>query len=292
MLGERREREAVRATRGLMGEVARRKEAELQVARARTAAARASLLTQSSALRSEVREMEAAAEAAMRVEAVAETALHHTAAAAGAGLATPVGRFATGDAGDGATFDSRLRTIESRFVHRRPPPSLGAPMLLARWRRLQLGEPIEIDESMEIGGPLRSATTAASAAEAAAAASAAAEGATPRQRVWVRLSHDLRHLELCKDREQLPPLLTWPLVETTHLSMPTARRLHLHSIRGPTLRLVCADGAQLAFWWLGVFDLTSAPAAERASHGLLLWRLAAALYAEEAARRRHHAARG
>ena len=69
-------------------------------------------------------------------------------------------------------------------------------------------------------------------------------------------------------------------------------RLHLHSIRGPTLRLVCADGAQLAFWWLGVFDLTSAPAAERASHGLLLWRLAAALYAEEAARRRHHAARG
>jgi len=306
VLRERREREAARGSKGLMGEVARRKEAELHAARARTAAARANLLAQASALRTEVRDLEAAAEAAMHTTVRGGATTPRRSASVGPGTSATPGGLAEGEAGGAVrgpvALDSGLRTSTSNFVYRRPPPSPGAPMLLARWRRLQLGEPFELDgptsPPARAGAAVRavhpSSTAGADTGNRAAGVAVTAEDEEPmtRRRVWVRLSPNLRQLEVCAERGEEPPLLTWPLVETTHLSMPAARHLRLHSVRGTALRLVCADGAQLTFWWLGVVDLTSAPAAERVSHGLLLWRLAAALYAEKAARDRHHAGCG
>ena len=68
----------------------------------------------------------------------------------------------------------QIAAMEAEFVHRRAPPLLRAPALVARWRRLQQGEAFEL-----LSG---------------------ADGRGWGSPVWVSLSSDLSRLEIARSR--------------------------------------------------------------------------------------------
>ena len=71
----------------------------------------------------------------------------------------------------------QIAAMEAQFVHRRAPPPLRAPALVARWRRLQQGEAFEL-----MNGRVSSSNEISSSP------------------VWVSLSSDLARLEIARSR--------------------------------------------------------------------------------------------
>ena len=247
---ERRAREAARADRGLMGQVAKQHEGKLVAAKTRHATAKSRLAVHMQLLSREVRAIEAPSEAAAAA----------LAAAAAADVPAPPG-FSPRRSADTpwesaveASLASALARIEASFTHRRAPPAMRPPALLARWRRLQLGEPFEL-----LGGG----------------------GGGSGTRVWVALSSDVRYLEIGPTKGA-PPSRRIPLAEVLHMESD-ARRLCLHTLRGERIALAAGDAPMLVFWYAGLQNLASLPHTERHSRGALLWRAARHLW--RAARR-------
>ena len=241
---ERRAREAARADRGLMGQVAKQHEGKLVVAKTRHATAKSRLAVHMQLLSREVRAIEGPKEAASAA----------LAAAAAADVPLPPG-FSPRRSVDTpwesaveASLASALERIEASFTHRRAPPAMRPPALLARWRRLQLGEPFEL-----LGGGGGSGT-----------------------RVWVALSPDVRYLEIGPTKGA-PPSRRIPLAEVMHMESDS-RRLCLHTLRGERIALAAGDAPMLVFWYAGLQNLASVPHAERHSRGALLWRAARHLW--------------
>ena len=267
---ERKERELERGGRGLMGQVAQKHEEKLKAAQLHHAEAKQRLAVHLSVLSREVREAETPAGAAL---AVADGTGTGAAAANGAAdgrhaSSSPQGsatagedKLASEDAAD-AALASSLQRIEASFNHVRAPPELRPPALVARWRRLQLGEPFE-RRPWSGGGP-----------------SSSSGGGNGGGRVWVALSADLHHLELGAAKGA-PATERLPLSEVVRLDSD-ARQLTLHTVRGAPLVLAAADAAMLVFWYAGVQDLCPCCCRERLSRGALLWRAARHLWRQRA----------
>ena len=165
----------------------------------------------------------------------------------------------------------QIAAMEAQFVHRRAPPPLRAPALVARWRRLQQGEAFEL-----MNGRVSSSNEISSSP------------------VWVSLSSDLARLEIARSRGGAL-LHTVRLGGVVHLvfgveacalisggrSVPARRaalRLSFVRLSEPAVHLGAAEIAQLSFWIVSLQELTSAPANERVTRGAVLWRTAATLY--------------
>ena len=165
----------------------------------------------------------------------------------------------------------QIAAMEAQFVHRRAPPPLRAPALVARWRRLQQGEAFEL-----LNGRVSSSNEISSSP------------------VWVSLSSDLARLEIARSRGGAL-LHTVRLGGVVHLvfggeacalisggrSVPARRaalRLSFVRLSEPAVHLGAAEIAQLSFWIVSLQELTSAPANERVTRGAVLWRTAATLY--------------
>jgi hypothetical protein len=162
----------------------------------------------------------------------------------------------------------QIAAMEAEFVHRRAPPLLRAPALVARWRRLQQGEAFEL-----LSG---------------------ADGRGWGSPVWVSLSSDLSRLEIARSRGGAV-LHIVRLGGVVHLvfgeeacalirggrSVPARRaalRLSFVRLSEPAVHLGAAEIAQLSFWIVSLQELTSAPVNERVTRGAVLWRTAATLY--------------
>lgn len=230
---ERKLREIDKGNNGLMGQVARQHEAKFIDAKHRHAAAKARLGVHVGVMSREVREVEvrglAPAAAASSTDGAEPTAA--TEAAAEKALASTIER------------------LEQAFSHVRAPPPMRAPALVARWRRLQLGEPF----GLVTGGA----------------------GGTS-QRVWLSLTADVRALAIAPAKAA-PPSRVLPLAEVIHMSSE-ARLLTLQTVRGEAVSLEADDAPMLVFWYAGLQDLASLPPAERTSRGALLWRAARHLW--------------
>ena len=165
----------------------------------------------------------------------------------------------------------QIAAMEAQFVHRRAPPPLRAPALVARWRRLQQGEAFEL-----LNGRVSSSNEISSSP------------------VWVSLSSDLARLEIARSRGGAL-LHTVRLGGVVHLvfgveacalisggrSVPARRaalRLSFVRLSERAVHLGAAEIAQLSFWIVSLQELTSAPANERVTRGAVLWRTAATLY--------------
>ena len=165
----------------------------------------------------------------------------------------------------------QIAAMEAQFVHRRAPPPLRAPALVARWRRLQQGEAFEL-----MNGRVSSSNEISSSP------------------VWVSLSSDLARLEIARSRGGAL-LHTVRLGGVVHLvfgveacalvsggrSVPARRaalRLSFVRLGERAVHLGAAEIAQLSFWIVSLQELTSAPANERVTRGAVLWRTAATLY--------------
>ena len=165
----------------------------------------------------------------------------------------------------------QIAAMEAQFVHRRAPPLLRAPALVARWRRLQQGEAFEL-----MNGRVSSSNEISSSP------------------VWVSLSSDLARLEIARSRGGAL-LHTVRLGGVVHLvfgveacalisggrSVPARRaalRLSFVRLSERAVHLGAAEIAQLSFWIVSLQELTSAPANERVTRGAVLWRTAATLY--------------
>jgi hypothetical protein len=165
----------------------------------------------------------------------------------------------------------QIAAMEAQFVHRRAPPPLRAPALVARWRRLQQGEAFEL-----MNGRVSSSNEISSSP------------------VWVSLSSDLARLEIARSRGGAL-LHTVRLGGVVHLvfggeacalisggrSVPARRaalRLSFVRLSERAVHLGAAEIAQLSFWIVSLQELTSAPANERVTRGAVLWRTAATLY--------------
>ena len=165
----------------------------------------------------------------------------------------------------------QIAAMEAEFVHRRAPPLLRAPALVARWRRLQQGEAFEL-----LNGRVSSSNEISSSP------------------VWVSLSSDLARLEIARSRGGAL-LHTVRLGGVVHLvfgveacalisggrSVPARRaalRLSFVRLSEPAVHLGAAEIAQLSFWIVSLQELTSAPVNERVTRGAVLWRTAATLY--------------
>ena len=165
----------------------------------------------------------------------------------------------------------QIAAMEAQFVHRRAPPPLRAPALVARWRRLQQGEAFEL-----LNGRVSSSNEISSSP------------------VWVSLSSDLARLEIARSRGGAL-LHTVRLGGVVHLvfgveacalisggrSVPARRaalRLSFVRLSERAVHLGAAEIAQLSFWIVSLQELTSAPVNERVTRGAVLWRTAATLY--------------
>ena len=168
----------------------------------------------------------------------------------------------------------QIAAMEADFVHRRAPPVLRAPALVARWRRLQQGEAFELMNDAH--GRVSSSNEISSSP------------------VWVSLSSDLARLEIARSRGGAL-LHTVRLGGVVHLvfggeacalisggrSVPARRaalRLSFVRLSERAVHLGAAEIAQLSFWIVSLQELTSAPANERVTRGAVLWRTAATLY--------------
>lgn len=168
----------------------------------------------------------------------------------------------------------QIAAMEAQFVHRRAPPPLRAPALVARWRRLQQGEAFELMNDAH--GRVSSSNEISSSP------------------VWVSLSSDLARLEIARSRGGAL-LHTVRLGGVVHLvfgveacalisggrSVPARRaalRLSFVRLSERAVHLGAAEIAQLSFWIVSLQELTSAPANERVTRGAVLWRTAATLY--------------
>ena len=168
----------------------------------------------------------------------------------------------------------QIAAMEAQFVHRRAPPPLRAPALVARWRRLQQGEAFELLDGAH--GRVSSSNEISSSP------------------VWVSLSSDLARLEIARSRGGAL-LHTVRLGGGVHLvgggeacalirggrSVPARRaalRLSFVRLSERAVHLGAAEIAQLSFWIVSLQELTSAPANERVTRGAVLWRTAATLY--------------
>ena len=168
----------------------------------------------------------------------------------------------------------QIAAMEAQFVHRRAPPPLRAPALVARWRRLQQGEAFELLNGAH--GRVSSSNEISSSP------------------VWVSLSSDLARLEIARSRGGAL-LHTVRLGGVVHLvfggeacalisggrSVPARRaalRLSFVRLSERAVHLGAAEIAQLSFWIVSLQELTSAPANERVTRGAVLWRTAATLY--------------
>ena len=168
----------------------------------------------------------------------------------------------------------QIAAMEAQFVHRRAPPPLRAPALVARWRRLQQGEAFELLDDAH--GRVSSSNEISSSP------------------VWVSLSSDLARLEIARSRGGAL-LHTVRLGGVVHLvfggeacalisggrSVPARRaalRLSFVRLSERAVHLGAAEIAQLSFWIVSLQELTSAPANERVTRGAVLWRTAATLY--------------
>lgn len=168
----------------------------------------------------------------------------------------------------------QIAAMEAQFVHRRAPPPLRAPALVARWRRLQQGEAFELLDGAH--GRVSSSNEISSSP------------------VWVSLSSDLARLEIARSRGGAL-LHTVRLGGVVHLvfggeacalisggrSVPARRaalRLSFVRLSERAVHLGAAEIAQLSFWIVSLQELTSAPANERVTRGAVLWRTAATLY--------------
>ena len=168
----------------------------------------------------------------------------------------------------------QIAAMEAQFVHRRAPPPLRAPALVARWRRLQQGEAFELMNGAH--GRVSSSNEISSSP------------------VWVSLSSDLARLEIARSRGGAL-LHTVRLGGVVHLvfggeacalisggrSVPARRaalRLSFVRLSERAVHLGAAEIAQLSFWIVSLQELTSAPANERVTRGAVLWRTAATLY--------------
>lgn len=168
----------------------------------------------------------------------------------------------------------QIAAMEAQFVHRRAPPPLRAPALVARWRRLQQGEAFEMLNGAH--GRVSSSNEISSSP------------------VWVSLSSDLARLEIARSRGGAL-LHTVRLGGVVHLvfggeacalisggrSVPARRaalRLSFVRLSERAVHLGAAEIAQLSFWIVSLQELTSAPANERVTRGAVLWRTAATLY--------------
>ena len=168
----------------------------------------------------------------------------------------------------------QIAAMEAQFVHRRAPPPLRAPALVARWRRLQQGEAFELLNDAH--GRVSSSNEISSSP------------------VWVSLSSDLARLEIARSRGGAL-LHTVRLGGVVHLvfggeacalisggrSVPARRaalRLSFVRLSERAVHLGAAEIAQLSFWIVSLQELTSAPANERVTRGAVLWRTAATLY--------------
>ena len=168
----------------------------------------------------------------------------------------------------------QIAAMEAQFVHRRAPPPLRAPALVARWRRLQQGEAFELmnDAHGRVSGSNEISSSP----------------------VWVSLSSDLARLEIARSRGGAL-LHTVRLGGVVHLvfgveacalisggrSVPARRaalRLSFVRLSERAVHLGAAEIAQLSFWIVSLQELTSAPANERVTRGAVLWRTAATLY--------------
>ena len=231
---DRRQRELEKSQTGLMGQVAKQHEAKLVVAKERHALAKSRLSVHLTVLSREVKEAEAP-----------EAAVLAAVAASSSGASTTAS--AVREAAAEEALASTLERLEASFSHVRAPPPMRAPALVARWRRLQLGEPFGLT----------------------------AAGGSPR-RVWVALSADVRTVEIGAAKGA-PPTRVVPLAEVVRMNSD-ARALTLHTIRGERVVLLAADAPMLVFWYAGLQDLASVPPAERTSRGALLWRAARHLW--------------
>jgi hypothetical protein len=174
------------------GDVARQHEAKLVAARARHHQALSRLQVHTALLTHELRAIDAP-------DAAATAAL---AAADGVGGAerphSPGGEAAAEHA-----LAASLSRIEAAFTHRRPPPAQRPAALVARWRRLQLGEPFELAPDEEGGG--------------ARGGGGGGEPSGIPRRVWVTLSADVCALEVRPSKGAAPSLRV-PLAEVTPLT--------------------------------------------------------------------------
>lgn len=245
----RRRREGLKGEMGLMGEVARKQEAKLQAVRERLRGAQAAAAVQAATMSAEIATAEDAAQQAAAVASPSAAAAAAEGTAAAARLA-----------------EERLARLEATFEHRRLPPAMRPSTAVARWRRLQGGEPFE-RATPPAGG---------SAADAAPLLSGFA---------WVSVSADLRRLEVrplaAKDAPPSSVLRVRELIRIDVGVRPLTLRLHTLSgaaAGADALCLHCTDASQLAFWHGGLQELGTIATAERLSCGGVLWRVARELY--------------
>jgi hypothetical protein len=166
-----------RTTRPPAGDLARKHEQKLYAARDRARTGQASAAVRASVMAQEVREVEAAITRASASVGAAATAADASETAAESRLEESINR------------------IEATFTHRRAPPPTRPSSLIARWRRLQAGEPFD-----EVVG-----------------------AAAPPHRVWVTLSTDVRYLEVSRPRPRPRPRVRAPLSDDTRHSAFTPR---------------------------------------------------------------------